>query len=307
MKIGNLSQSIVPVPNFFLNKDQRDLETFHINRRRRYYREKDLFQMTHDINLNNNYRNNQRIIEEFNKTKYIPPYSLKTNQTTKNLSTETNEYTKMMNFLKTSDVVSNRNPELREEIKANVQNLLDRINSDYDLKRWSDFDTKTTGKIFQSNNPLNNQISIKDEETQQFTNTLRHKLESLTSIPKETKDKLLSNKLALPLVNKHKIKSNTATDLMYSRQELEYSSEDRKLIDENKYIQERFSNTTLYKDFPSPTRMEFNRKVIGKKRIGKQNFPRSDISKANYNFTEKELFNCTSEMFSRPLHKDHFK
>jgi hypothetical protein len=72
MKLGNTSQSIVPVPNFFLNSTFSDVDTFKVPSRRRYFREKDLFRHTRDLNFSNNRRHNQKKYEDFNKEKFIP-------------------------------------------------------------------------------------------------------------------------------------------------------------------------------------------------------------------------------------------
>ena len=76
MKLGNVSQSIVPVPNFFLDKSEKNLETFKIsNKKSSYYRDRDLFQKINDLNLNHNQRSSKRKSEEENKEKYIPIYN----------------------------------------------------------------------------------------------------------------------------------------------------------------------------------------------------------------------------------------
>ena len=73
MKLGNTSQTQVPVPNFYLTKNVIEMDVFKTkNEMKKSFREKDLFRQTKDINLSNNFRNKQKMFEEYNKTKYIP-------------------------------------------------------------------------------------------------------------------------------------------------------------------------------------------------------------------------------------------
>ena len=71
MKIGNISQTIVPVPNFFLNQSTRKLDTFAAsttrNKKSLYYRDKDLFTKNLDININHKKRNEFRKSKKKNK------------------------------------------------------------------------------------------------------------------------------------------------------------------------------------------------------------------------------------------------
>ena len=52
--LGNISQSIVPVPLFFLEKDEKNLETFHIPKNTRsniYYTDSKVLNSMIDINF----------------------------------------------------------------------------------------------------------------------------------------------------------------------------------------------------------------------------------------------------------------
>lgn len=60
MKIGNLSQTLLKVPQFFLYPQKRNMETFKINTNKKPYRETDLLKSMKEMNYNNNYRNVQR-------------------------------------------------------------------------------------------------------------------------------------------------------------------------------------------------------------------------------------------------------
>lgn len=69
---GNTSQSIVSVPNIFLIRDIKPVETFKIRKKDKYFREKNLLAQAQQLNINNNPVKNNRKLEEYNKTKYIP-------------------------------------------------------------------------------------------------------------------------------------------------------------------------------------------------------------------------------------------
>lgn len=158
MKLGNTSQSNVPVPNFFLNKNFKQMETFQVSDGKKYFREKDLFQNTKDINFCNNPRSNNRKHENFNKIKYSPDmsslkYFLKTSTNAEFTSRKplfkessnikTDSYANFRNFMEKTNVANYVNPELKEEIKTNINVLIDRIKHDYDLEKWGRTDTRT--------------------------------------------------------------------------------------------------------------------------------------------------------------------
>ena len=98
MKLGNVSQSIIPVPRFFLNKRSLDLfspynqtetsssrsnskkdekkKKIKINngRNKSYYRTKDILSLNCDLNINLNPRSWNRRSTIENRKKYIPLY-----------------------------------------------------------------------------------------------------------------------------------------------------------------------------------------------------------------------------------------
>ena len=90
MKLGNVSQSIVPVPKYFLNNKSIDLiplyskteSNFSPRRKLRnknlknksYYRQRDILSLNLDFNINHNPRLNHKSL---NEKKYIPIYYLK--------------------------------------------------------------------------------------------------------------------------------------------------------------------------------------------------------------------------------------
>jgi hypothetical protein len=241
MKLGNTSQSSVPVPNFFLNKNINQMETFQLSKGKRYFREKDLFQSTKEINFSNSTRNLNKKHENFNKTKYIPDLTslnnflnrsndtlninLKTNKKNEtfndNLSENERErefpkkdcYQNFRNYMEKTNVTNYTNKDLRDQIKTNINVLIDKISNtkNYDLDKWTHIDTRTnfidtnTDNIFNknifdktNNNNYNyhstkakNNKDFKDNESQRFKYVIKEKVKGL-SIEKDYKKKLLS-------------------------------------------------------------------------------------------------------------------
>ena len=68
LKLGNISQTVVPVPSFFLNRGTKNIDAFNLPKRAHsYYREKDLFAKELDLNLNRNQRFSKK--KTMNQTK----------------------------------------------------------------------------------------------------------------------------------------------------------------------------------------------------------------------------------------------
>lgn len=183
MKLGNTSQSNVPVPNFYLNKNIKKMELFDVSDGKKYFREKDLFNNTKDINFCNNMRNYDRKHDNFNKTKYIPQMSnlatfLKTNNSYRNANTLTNTkansttrktffskdrdyklprektdtFSNYRNYMEKTNVSNLLNPGLRDEIKNNINLLIDKITYNYDLEKWGQTDTRNNFNYFNNTN-----------------------------------------------------------------------------------------------------------------------------------------------------------
>lgn len=342
MKIGNLSQTIVPVPDFFMNKTSRMIETFNLPSKKQYYRESDLLTKIKDVNINHNPRIVTRNVNQVNREKYLPVYL---NQTqTKKLSTCDNffphimdrykakpvknitEYGQLKDYYDKSDINGFFNPKLRDEIKMDILNLIDKVNSNMDLKRWNQFDSKVTfNKFYQTQySPINDYLKSTQSVKDDFNTTLRDKALSLRTINLKAKDNILNQTEKIKgLVTMENEVANNDEELddmfktcrenlldLKKQNELpfEYNQEDSRLIKENEHIYKRFNNTTLYNDFASPHRMEFSEKKIQKKRkkykiLEDGNF----VNKEGYSFSNMDHISCQDELWKRPLHKDHFK
>lgn len=199
MKLGNTSQSSVPVPNFFLNKNINQMETFQVSKGKRYFREKDLFQSTKELNFSNSTRNMNKKHENFNRTKYIPDITTlntflnRSNNSLKdkkkhNESFKEKDYNKdnyiqtenekenthsgrlgtdnikkdsfqnFRNYMEKTNVSNYTNKDLREQIKTNINVLIDKITNtnNYDLDKWMHVDTRTNFIDTNTDSDLNN-------------------------------------------------------------------------------------------------------------------------------------------------------
>ena len=378
MKLGNVSQSIIPVPKFFLKRRSLDLFTSYYPtestsserkskkgkkkikrnpknaRNRSYYRTKDILSLNCDINLNLNPRPFTRQASEENKKKYIPLYHRNTyqnnaemketyfpdiidmnkNKTCHNQSKQ-NDFQKYQEYKNKTNIQEIINPDLREDIMHNTKNLIERINMNYDLKKWNQFDSRTTlNRLHQTAySPLTDFIQNNVSDKDAFSTTLREKALTLKTISNKAKEaihraiyqkeleknmndgeeKMNGEKIDILLNNNRK----NFLKLRYNNQEApQYNNEDKKFITENKFITEKINRTKLYRDFPSSIKAEFIEKRFykNKKQLKVSEFDNSKgiISKEKYGYKNinsngDELTSCVDPMWIRPLHKDAFK
>ena len=335
MKLGNISQSIVPVPNLFVIQDLKPVDTFYLSKSKSsYFRSKDLFNKSYflDINRNKNININ-KILDKINKSKYIS-----INNNNKNLEE------KKFSFSSLKNDYFNKN--LREDLFNDTYNLLERINEKYDMKRWNEFNhrfyyfDKINKTVY---NPLtfrskDKNYDINDEDKnlkQKFSKTLREKILNLKTINSRTKSFLykkniknicnndnnnnnINSKLDYLLEknrenlikikkknskNNKFIKSNSSYNLFNIKKDLDF-------LNKNKFMTDRINKDSfIFKDYLSKTRGEFFVKnIIPKERIKNSILNRCNlVNKEKYNFNEKELSNFQNEIWNRPLHKDAFK
>ena len=280
---------------------------------------------------NNNYNNN---ITETNKTYYpeiIDINKPKSVAKKKNISLKLNDIENYYNYIsykKQQDIFSFLNPNLRDELQTQTRNLIDKINMNYDIKKWDEFDTRTTSnKFYQTDyGPL--YPVIKNEETlsEKFGKTLRLKALNLTNINDQTK-KSIEKSMTCNTENdfnfdKEKYyktliqnSGNNLLRLKYNNAlNPEYNLKDKEFIRENKYITKKINKTKLFKGFPSKTREEFNEKKVIKYRSLKKNYKYSGniLLKDKYgneeDFKDKRIVeDYLKTMWKRPLHKDAFK
>ena len=326
MKLGNVSQSIVPVPKYFLNNKSIDLiplyskteANFSPKRKTRkkdlknksYYRQRDILSLNLDFNINHNPRINHKSFN-LNKKKYIPIYYLKkyknnaeikntyfpdiiyinninniktiktfNDKEKKNTKTNLQQYKE---YLMETNIEKKINPDLRYDLINNTKNLISKINMNFDLKRWDEFDTRITSNLYHQPafSPLTDFNKNEKSDKDLFTETLKEKAKSLRTISNKAKIMIEKNLDKNELekneneyekkINKRKIEimiensKNNLLKLKYNNIERPlYNEEDKKFIMENKSITSRLNRTKLYKAFPSPLKEEFIEKRIYK-------------------------------------------
>ena len=411
MKLGNISQTIVPVPNFFMDQKGRPLETFQLyynktdsnfyrakmkskmdlnpiniqnnntqtefdeiasktsrpfnnfNFKRQnsnsYYRDRDVLTTFYNLNINHNPRNFSRQWLLMNREKYIPIYYQKNYPNLSemkktyfpdiidlnNINKKKHGYKQITslkclekfygykNYKERENLEEFLEPNMREDIKNNTKNLIDRINMNYDIKKWTDFNSRTTyNRFFQTAySPLHNVIKNSDSLKNQFGDVLKQKALSLKNINDKTRkiieramnnadieNEIIRNNNSLEESYYDALLNNCSSNLLnlkYNNCEApKYSSKDKKFINETKYITQRLNKTQLFKDFPSKTREEFNeKKIIIPKSLHKN-------SKYNGNIVLKDKYgkykdnidkiiekDYLKKMWNRPLHKDAYK
>ena len=410
MKLGNISQTIVPVPNFFVDQKNRTIETFNLynnnhnkmcfdspkmkkihklklnltasslektktstNKKSKkisplpkfsfkkspnYFRDGDVLTTFYNLNINKNPRNFSRQWMEMNEEKYIPLYYRNKYKNIKEINKtyypdivdinkpkSENKHKKFLtlkcceNYSDYQDYKNKQNinkllsPDLRQELQTETKNLLERINMNYDIKRWNDFDSRVTyNRFFQTDySPLHKVIKNSETLSEKFSKTLKLKALNLHNINPKTRkvieksmnntenynndelnDKFNEEKLYKTLLE---TSGDNFLKLRYNNTEdLEYNKTDTKFIEENKYITSKLNKTKLYKEFPSKIREEFNEKRFEKVRSLKKNnkYLGNIMLKDKYgneeNFVDKRIKeDYLKTMWKRPLHKDAFK
>lgn len=322
MKLGNVSQSIIPVPKFFLNHRTIDLFTSFQNnvqldsteriiekikkkkkmkksRNKSYYRAKDVLSINCDLNINLNPRYMSHQAVQYNTKKYIPLYhrdNYENNAKAKGtyfpdiidmnpiksayipqIKNQSNlqkykEYKKKINI---EEII---NPDLRKDIISNTSNLLKRINMNYDIKKWGEFDCRTTFNRFHQTaySPLTDVIKNNVSEKDAFNSTLRQKALTLKTISNKAKESIQrsiqkieyntnmkNSEEKINHENMDIILKNSPKDflrLSYNNCDApQYNQKDKKFVNKNITITEQINKTKLYNGFPSSTREEFNK------------------------------------------------
>ena len=409
MKLGNISQTIVQVPNFFVDQKTRTIEAFNLyqktsknnskikkilklklnsmssksqnssveknkekdssilykpsrqkkvdsfNRKSNYYRDSDLLTTFYNLNINKNPRNFTRQWIQMNQEKYLPLYyrnnynlDFKENTKTyfpgivdmnkpksvaqKNLTIKCDDienYKKFKEYQKKQDIFGFLNPNLREELQSQTKNLIDKINMNYDIKKWDKFDTRTTfNKFYQTEySPLNSALKNTETLSEKFGKTLKLKALNLTNINLKAKKVIEKSMNSTDTENDDNLdeeqyfktlvsnSGNNLLKLQYNNEENpKYNSRDKKFIEENKYITSKINKTKLFKEFPSKTREEFNVKKIVKYKNLKKNYKYEGNIKLKDKYENEEVTkdkliveDYLKTMWKRPLHKDAFK
>lgn len=375
MKLGNVSQSIIPVPKFFLNKRSLDLFTSNTSntdtipsdrnlkksnikdknnkkfRNKSYYRVKDILSLNCDLNINLNPRSYSRQSTTDNKERYVPLYHRKTYQNNAEIkqtyfpdiidmnpiksnamASKTSSFQKYKEYRKKMNIEGLVNPDLRKDIMYNTQNLLDRLNMNYDIKKWNDFDCRTTMNRFHQTaySPLTDVIQNNISDKEAFSSTLRDKALTLKTISSKAKESIqraiIQKDLEENMKNGEEKINNENTDILLKNNRNnflrlrynncdapQYNEGDKQFIAEKKLVTDKKNITLLYKEFPSSIKEEFNDITVYKKKEPlKMNNYKGYITKEKYGYKNfesngDELTSCQDPMWIRPLHKDAYK
>ena len=186
-------------------------------------------------------------------------------------------------YKKSTNIEQKINPDLHSDIIHNTENLISKINMNLDLKRWYEFDSRTTFNLYHQTaySPITDYNKKIKNEKEAFSETLKNKALGLKTVSNKAKAVILKNlynneleKNGQELEEKNKAKKleiliknskNNFLKLKYNNMVKPcYNDKDTKFILENKTITNRLNKTKLYRDFPSALREEFIEKRIYK-------------------------------------------
>jgi hypothetical protein len=274
-----------------LTRSFRELETFEISQVKRYFRETDLINKTKDINLSNNPRKNHHKFDQLNKEKYIPihrrkEYMMKTFSLGKTddyrginkvkeeksfsqgkLKEKDDNYKNFSDYMEKTNVSRIAHGNIRESIKSNIKDLIQKINSEFDVVKFnkSDMNTNYLEQTTVAYSPLTIFNRFNKSETSKFKQSLTDKVNSMTVVHPVAKEKALininykytaqeENKFTLPLLDHFNLTSHTNQSVSA----IHNSSHSLYNKDRDNYG--TWMNTVNYKDFLRPTKKNINRK-----------------------------------------------
>jgi hypothetical protein len=198
--VGNTSQSIIPVPNFFLTRKLKSIDTFTNNntRSRKYFSETELFKKTRDLNFSHNKRNNDKAFEEYNMKRIVPKHRKEVKTISSSLNSLTDfapttrvpeemlEYEKFSQYMErvNSQV---RSKEIKDEMVSNINNIIDKLSPNYIvestvLKKRSETNFKTNYSTLNSLSDFKARLNYftAETETEKFQNSIKNKIHNLT-------------------------------------------------------------------------------------------------------------------------------
>jgi hypothetical protein len=271
MKLGNVSQSIIPVPDFYFTRSLREMDTFSVSTfPKKYFTEKGLFKQTKDINLNNNLRNRHRRYEKYNREKFIPIHRLNQNkkEETKQekktfddsydsddenkagkneLPVDENSRKYLVDF---REALDKKSENLRNEVKNNLDNLMVKLNTIVDKNKYSNYDTSQN--YYKANAEEYSDIThfnINNEnETNKFKKLLKDKIISLGDSIVGDKNRIVNN------MNKKEELQNTSF-LPYLSARANFESTLKNL--DEKELRIKFYETMKINGYLPPTRNNF--------------------------------------------------
>jgi len=199
--LGNSSQSIIPVPNFFYTRKLKSLDTFTNNNinTKKHFTEKDLFNKIKELNFSRNYRNNDKVFEEYNTRRLVPKQhreikKISSSLNTKDLPGKARIPEELFEFEKYNQYMEKMNSQEQtkeriEEMRSNINGVIDRLNSNSidDLiskKRNDAFSTKNQFTTVNSLNPFDFKTKITyfnaETENEKFQQSIKDKMHNLS-------------------------------------------------------------------------------------------------------------------------------
>lgn len=190
MKIGNLSQTLVRPPHFFINPNGKieEINTFRIPRQtanKRYFRERDFIKcpLLSTVNYNRNYRH--RILNQspFKTEDIFLPLTV-TTSTQRNSTGGLSQMGKLTDYMKRTNLSKLSCEEFHNTMQTNVTKLLRKINRD---KMGQNEMTERTDGLFVTNKFPKTTMSCVQDKEMEFSKTLNKKIRSLALISPEVK------------------------------------------------------------------------------------------------------------------------
>ena len=152
MKMGNVSVSIVPVPDMYINKSIYEIDAFKQQTKKKYYIEKELQRNIKNINISNNMSFNKTImsnLEDSQKPIFVNQDKHKSiSIETKTIKSKEDSYNNQIQFYKIKDIL-----DIKKENENKIN--LTQIQSDY-----KDTQYRTETSTFYNLNGFSKNINI---------------------------------------------------------------------------------------------------------------------------------------------------
>jgi len=192
--VGNSSQSIVSVPNFFLMRKFKNIDTFSNNNpsSKNYFSEKKLFGKVREMNFSHNQRNNHREFEEYNRKRSYPrgrhlltkiSSSLNSKDFPVNVKIpeELHEYNKFTQYM--NKLYPEKKNERVAEIKTNISKVIATLDPNFHKKKSEEsFPTQLDTLHSSSQNEFKTKINYYKilTESEKFQQSIDNKILNLS-------------------------------------------------------------------------------------------------------------------------------
>jgi len=193
--VGNSSQSIVSVPNFFLLRKFKNIDTFSNNNpsSKNYFSEKELFGKVREMNFSHNQRNNHKEFDEYNRKRSYPRGRRLLTKISSSLNSkdfpvnvkipeELHEYEKFTQYLNKINPEEKKNERVAE-IKSNISNVIARLDPNFHKKISEEsFPTQLNTLHSSSQNEFKTKINYYKilTESEKFQQSVNNKIQNLS-------------------------------------------------------------------------------------------------------------------------------